>query len=313
MLDERRDRPVSMLAAQESQQHTIAANFDPGQALPDPEREIQAQKMALDEVASKEGSGGWSVKLEYKSVTRTVAANGKGQNKKSAKKQAAHSLLNAIKFSVDPKKKINIGGNDVDQRVWGKTAFWPGPGEAESHEEETLERAAPAVGYKHSTMTGGAARPLGAADAARTPRASNHHRRRHRSHHDSPSSAAATSASRGKAARGKAGGIQLQGGGGQSSSRPREPMAEGRQPGPPSRGHSGSTHREEAARVEYRGGYEYGDGHGTAITEADGRRRRRGTRSTAPRPGPSGGGPATSSRPRPREPRPDPGERGEAV
>jgi len=128
MLDERRDRPVSMLAAQESQQHTIAANFNPCQAL-SPTGEIQAQKsrerngntllqcevqsatanlnlyckktkVALEEVARKEGSG-WSVKLVYKSVTRTVTANGKGQNKKSAKKQAAHSLLNAIKYSVD--------------------------------------------------------------------------------------------------------------------------------------------------------------------------------------------------------------------
>eukprot|EP00956_Cyclotella_meneghiniana_P000037 scaffold83_cov57-Cyclotella_meneghiniana.AAC.3 len=131
MLSERVDRPASMLAQQEAQQHAVASSFRPT---------ISASSGKIDEVAQKsrergalsfllnptvdnslgnlniyckktkavleektvktKGSSCFTCNLTYRSVTITLSNKGMAQTKKMAKRNAAVELLKAIKVAT---------------------------------------------------------------------------------------------------------------------------------------------------------------------------------------------------------------------
>jgi ERCC4-related helicase len=125
MLNERPDRPATLLAQQEMEQHVVASSFRPT-ASPSgiTAQDITAQQSRergaakyLCGVSEQQGLGNLNIyckktkaicaeewtgtttkhcKLTYRSATRSVSAEGTGQNKKSAKRNAAMALLNAI-------------------------------------------------------------------------------------------------------------------------------------------------------------------------------------------------------------------------
>lgn len=127
MLSERVDRPASMLARQETQQHAIASCFAPKKSTSSNESNELAQKSrergasmfllnpteaqslanlniyckktkaALEETTSKiRGSGDFSCKLIYRSVTKNVSSSGIAPSKKKAKRVAAIEMIKAL-------------------------------------------------------------------------------------------------------------------------------------------------------------------------------------------------------------------------
>lgn len=132
MLDQREDRPASLLAEQESEQHKVASSFKPENFKRYREEEVSSQKqrelsgakhllepsvdtsvanlntyckktkVVLDEKISNAASTNmWSCKLVYKSLTRNVSGAGTAVSKKVAKRVAAVELLRALKVSTD--------------------------------------------------------------------------------------------------------------------------------------------------------------------------------------------------------------------
>ena len=132
MLDERADRPASLLALQEAEQHKVASSFKPENFKKDGEEEVSSQKqrelsgskhllepsvdtsianlniyckktkVVLDEKISKAGSTNlWSCNLVYQSFTRNVSGTGTAVSNKEAKRVAAVELLRALKVSTD--------------------------------------------------------------------------------------------------------------------------------------------------------------------------------------------------------------------
>jgi len=133
MLDKRADRPASLLAKQEAEQHSIASTFVPNKSTTDPKANLASQKcrerngasylLQLSEEISmanlntyckktkvileenttraKGSSNIWSCRLIYKSVARTVSAEASSLSKKRAKRMAALDLLKAIKLSIE--------------------------------------------------------------------------------------------------------------------------------------------------------------------------------------------------------------------
>lgn len=133
MLDQRYDRPGSLLAQQEAEQHNVASNYVPRHSASDQEADLVAQKnrersgskhlldpsvdtsvanlniyckktkVVLQENTSKtKGSANsWRCILTYQSVTRTVTGSKIESSKKMAKRVAALELLRAIKASID--------------------------------------------------------------------------------------------------------------------------------------------------------------------------------------------------------------------
>jgi Helicase conserved C-terminal domain len=128
MLNQRRDRPASLLAQQECEQHSIVSSFVPGspvhfidpaialQALKDREKNsacflcdisestalsnlniyIKKTKALIEEVYELDATSWTICRLTYGSIKRTVSATGKGTGKKAAKKNAAMVLLRAL-------------------------------------------------------------------------------------------------------------------------------------------------------------------------------------------------------------------------
>ena len=127
MLDQREDRPASLLAKQEHEQHAIASTFAPRQAA-DPAAEAQAQrdrersarpvlsagitestavaklnlyckktKVVCGETPTRVlPSGLFQVTQRYDSVLRQVEASGVGPTKKVARRQAAVALVTKL-------------------------------------------------------------------------------------------------------------------------------------------------------------------------------------------------------------------------
>ena len=143
VLAQRNDRPVSLLAEQEIEQHKLASSFVPEKNSEDIAANIVNQKnreqngasyllhpnvgtslanlniycnktkVVLKEAFSKkEKENSWSYTLTYLSVTRTAIGSGTSKSKKVAKKVAAVELLKAIKASVESdfskKRKVSL-------------------------------------------------------------------------------------------------------------------------------------------------------------------------------------------------------------
>ena len=133
MLDERADRPASLLAKQEAEQHNVASSFVPENFTSNRKANEESQKsrersgasyllnpsednsignlnvyckktkVVLEENAKKtKGStNAWSCSLVYQSVTRTVTGRGVAASKKGAKRDAAVDLLKEIQISIE--------------------------------------------------------------------------------------------------------------------------------------------------------------------------------------------------------------------
>jgi len=128
VLDQREDRPATMLARQELEQHTIASSFSPNKLQTerdDPQaqrsRELNA-KACLNDINEKNALTklnlfcmktkipileNWETraskkrcKLTYKSSLREVTVLASGNNKKEAKRKAAIELLVALRASM---------------------------------------------------------------------------------------------------------------------------------------------------------------------------------------------------------------------
>ena len=132
MLDEREDRPATMLAQQELKQHAIASSFCPKVSVMNENEEMQAQQNREHNAAGflnniTEGTAlsklntfctktkipfeeTWDnphsnnndkcCKLSYKSILREVSVTTTGERKKVTKRQAAAKLLKALYDSI---------------------------------------------------------------------------------------------------------------------------------------------------------------------------------------------------------------------
>jgi hypothetical protein len=133
VLNQRHDRPASMLAQQECKQHSIASSFKPtaaATACTNPALELQASKNReqnaakflrdvsennalgnlnmyvkktkafVEEVHELDARNWTSCRLTYKAFKRTVSADGTGTGKKAAKKKAAVALLQTLYAST---------------------------------------------------------------------------------------------------------------------------------------------------------------------------------------------------------------------
>ena len=129
MLSERADRPASVLAQQEKEQHDVASSYSPTLARCDDAADKAAQtsrergaaavleqdvtenslsalnlyckktKVVLEEQSSIKGPS-HHYTLIYKSVLRVETAKASGDNKKQAKKRAALALLRALRTAT---------------------------------------------------------------------------------------------------------------------------------------------------------------------------------------------------------------------
>lgn len=145
MLDQRPDRPASMLAQQEAEQHNVAANYVPRHTASNQEANIVAQKsrersgakylldpsvdnsvanlniyckktkVVLQETTykTKGSANSWRCILTYQSVTTTASGSGTESSKKMAKRVAALGLLRAIKTSQHQTGIVNTDGPGV--------------------------------------------------------------------------------------------------------------------------------------------------------------------------------------------------------
>ena len=126
-LSQRADRPATLLAAQELEQHAIASSFDPRKRKIDASQEMASQTSRERSAASlllgdatpttalatvnlyckktkttlQEGleavSGGWQCNLRYESVLRTVEVQSTAPTKKQAKARASCDILIALR------------------------------------------------------------------------------------------------------------------------------------------------------------------------------------------------------------------------
>ena len=122
VLNERADRPVSLLVEQEVEQHRLAASFVPNNCEEDTvasrhsqrQRELGAQRYLCDPnqsnalaninifckktktVLSEHMIGPNTCTMTYKSLLRTVSVQGEGNGKKAARKAAAINMLDSI-------------------------------------------------------------------------------------------------------------------------------------------------------------------------------------------------------------------------
>lgn len=127
MLDEREDRPATLLAQQEVEQHAIASSFSPSASLNQNE-DLEAQRNRernatafLNDVSDKNAISKLNTfciktkapfqekweshtkkrcRLSYKSSLREVSVSAFGDSKKAAKREAASKLLRALKDSM---------------------------------------------------------------------------------------------------------------------------------------------------------------------------------------------------------------------